>query len=65
MGNNSRLMAEAVQQQQQEASMNSNSGTNGQQFVTLATTAYKFKRFGECIFAISQLQVSKNSKVTQ
>ena len=30
-----------------------------QQFMTLATTAYKFKRYGECLFAISQLQARK------
>ena len=30
-------------------------GNTEQQYVTLASTAYKFKRYGECLFAVSQV----------
>lgn len=31
----------------------------------LATTAYKFKRYGECLFAISQLQARKVTQTNE
>ena len=35
------------------------------QYVTLATTAYKFKRYGECLFAVSQVHLKNTTSTSK